>query len=117
MKLLILFSFIFSIQAFAGCEIYTRYGEATEICWISEYKGYFSKQCGEKCEGRAFLDKHMPRPEKFDRIGGKNPAAQICKTFGYKVSVLKSPRMSEQSFCEFPDGSLVDTNAVVRSLK
>ncbi len=117
MKLLILFSIIFSFETFAGCETYTRYGEAREICWISEYKGYFSKQCSDKCEARSFLDKKMPKPEKIDRKGGTNPAAQICKTFGYTVAVLKDPRMSEQSFCEFPDGSLVDTNAVVRSLK
>ncbi|MES2527787.1 MAG: DUF333 domain-containing protein [Bdellovibrionota bacterium] len=117
MKLLILITLIFSFEAFAGCETYTRYGEDREICWISEYKGYFSKKCSDKCEARVFLDKHMPRPESVERAGGKNPAAQICKTFGYKVSVLKNPRMSEQSFCEFPDGSLVDTNAVVRSLK
>jgi putative hemolysin len=117
MKLLFLFSIIFSTSVFARCEIYTRYGEATEICWIQEFKGYFSERCRGKCEARTFLEKKMSRPASIDRTGGKNPAAQYCKAFGYSVAILKNPRMSEQSFCEFPDGSLVDTNAVVRSLK
>lgn len=117
MKLLILFSLVLSPALFARCETYTRYGEATEICWINEHKGFFSERCQGKCEARTFLEKKQSRPSAIDRSGGKNPAAQYCKAFGYKVAVLKSPRQSEQSFCEFPDGSLVDTNAVARALR
>lgn len=117
MKFIILISLIFSSSAFARCETYTRYGEATEICWIKEFKGYFSEKCKGQCEARTFLEKKMPKPASIDRTGGKNPAAQYCKSFGYKTPILKSPRLAEQSFCEFPDGSLVDTNALARSLK
>ncbi len=116
MKIFLL-SFFFSSAVFALCETYTKYGEPLSICWNKEFKALLSEKCQEPCEATNFLKKKNSRPSKIDRSGGKNPATQFCKAFELNVFVLKDPRGGEQSFCGFPDGSLIDSNAFSRSLK
>ena len=108
---------LISLEASARCETFTRFGAPVEICWIQEYRGYFSKKCETNCEARTFLDKHEGKPENIDRSGGKNPASQYCLVLGFSVVVMNDANLSQQSFCEFPDKSLVDTNAFARSLR
>lgn len=116
MKIFLL-SLFFSSAAFAFCETYTKYGDPISICWNKELKAFLSEKCSKSCDARSFLGKKNHRPSKIDRTGGKNPATQYCKAFKLNIFVLKDPRGGEQSFCEFPDGSLVDSNALARSLK
>ncbi len=108
---------LLSLPAFADCETYTRFGVATEICWIPDYKGYFAKKCLSHCDARKFLDKHHKRPAKIDRMGGKNPDSQYCLASGFSVVVMRDAKLNQQSFCEFSDKSVVDTNAFARSLR
>lgn len=116
MKIFLLL-FLFSSTVFALCETYTKYGEPVSICWNKEFKAHLSEKCSGPCDARSFLEKKNPRPLKIDRNGGKNPATQYCKAFELNIFVLKDPRGAEQSYCGFPDGSLVDSNALTRSLK
>lgn len=74
-------------------------------------------KCDKDCLAVDFLKKQNPKPPFTKNIGGKNPAAEKCKFYNLKVVVMKDPRGAEQSFCEFSDGSLVDSNALARSLK
>ncbi len=118
MKYFLLISlFLLSLSAFADCEVFTRFGMPKDICWIKDYRGYFSQKCLTGCEARTFLDKHNVKPQNIDRRGGKNPASQYCLALGFSVVVMRDKNLGEQSFCEFPDKSVVDSNAFARSLK
>ncbi|MFL5785600.1 MAG: DUF333 domain-containing protein [Bacteriovoracaceae bacterium] len=102
--------------AFAACEDYTRFGVPQKICWKNELRAFVNEKCEKECQATKFLKEKHPVP-KLPLTGGKNPASAKCLYLGIKVVVLKDPRGGEQSFCEFSDGSLVDSNAVERSTR
>jgi hypothetical protein len=117
MKFLLALLFCFTSTAFAFCEPYTRFGTPINICFKKELNAYVNDKCEEDCLAVKFLKSHHPKSTHRNISGGKNPAAEACKYYGIKVIVLKDPRRGEQSFCEFSDGSLVDSNAIQRSLR
>ena len=115
MKYFLLF-LILSSTAFASCEEYTRFGVPVKICWKEEFRALVNNKCDKNCLATDFVKKHYPKP-KLQLTGGKNPASAKCLHYDLRVIVLKDPRGAEQSFCEFSDGSLIDSNAVARSMK
>lgn len=117
MKVLILSLTLFSTTAFAGCELYKKFGEPVSICWKKELRALMSEKCQEDCLALTFLKKGHPQTPSVKTVGGKNPATEKCKYYQLNVIVIKDPRGAEQSFCEFSDESLVDSNAFARSLK
>ncbi len=116
MKLIFFFLFILPSFAFAFCEDYTRSGEEVRICWKNEIKAYVNSKCDEGCSGEKFLKGRHSKP-KLKLSGGVNPSSAVCEFHQLKVTILKDPRGAGQSFCEFADGSLIDSNAVARSLR
>ncbi len=117
MKCLFLFLVMVSPPAFAGCENYDLYGKKVFICWDNALKAYLNSTCKVDCQAKTFIKNPQPQKLKLDRSGGKNPASQVCLKLNHKVVIMKDPRGAQQSFCEFPDGSLVDTTAIQRSVK
>lgn len=116
MRIFLLFSLLFPAFASAFCENYSRYGTPERICWKNELKAYVNGKCESECLARKFTAKKNARPV-LRLSGGKNPASALCGYAELKVVVLTDPRGAGQSFCEFSDGSLMDSNAVARSFK
>jgi putative hemolysin len=107
---------IFTNVAFASCEEYTRFGVPQKICWRNELRAFVNARCESDCLAIRFVKEKHPVP-KLRLTGGKNPASAKCEHLGIKVVVMKDSRGNEQSFCEFADGSLMDSNAVARSTR
>jgi putative hemolysin len=113
---IVLILLILTNVAFASCEDYTRFGVAQKICWKDELRAFVNAKCEKECLAIKFVKEKHQVP-KLPLTGGKNPASAKCLYLGIKVVVLKDPRGGEQSFCEFSDGSLIDSNAVERSTR
>lgn len=97
-------------SAFSACEPYQGIISEYSICWKDDIKAYVSESClNSKCDA---LHKPSFKKETLDRSGGRNPAAVRCKEFGHKIVILKDENNDELSFCQFPDGSLIDVFSV-----
>ncbi len=114
MKLTFLLLLLTSTALANNCETFTGYELKEKLCWDKSLRGWVSSRClTEKCEARSKLN----HPVTSKSFMGQNPAAQLCHDLKLRVVILKDTQNNEQSFCQFKDKSLIDTNALVRNLK
>jgi len=113
MKLSLLF--LFTSTAFANnCETFTGYQLKEKLCWDKSLRGWVSARCiKENCEAKS----KAKMPARPANSMGQNPAAMACHDLKLDVVILRDSQNDEQSFCQFKDKSLIDTNALVRNLK
>lgn len=114
MKLTFFLLLLTSTALANNCETFTGYELKEKLCWDKSLRGWVSSRClTEKCEASSKLN-HSLLSKSFM---GQNPSAQLCHELKLRVVILKDIQNNEQSFCQFKDKSLIDTNALVRNLK
>lgn len=114
MKLSLLFLFLTSTALANNCETFMGYQIKEKLCWDKALRGWVSARClKEDCEATAKTKTPVRSPNSM----GQNPAAVACHDLKLGVVVLRDSQNDEQSFCQFKDKSLIDTNALVRNLK
>lgn len=116
MKLLILLIFI-TFQAQAEnprCETYTGITSTQKICWEKSIKAQVSEAClkNSKCDALKFFKTKNKIKKITIGAGGANPSSLVCKSLKLPVTVLKDAKNNEQSFCVFPDKSVVNSDAI-----
>lgn len=118
LSVFILLYFAARVAFAAPCETFQGYEIREKLCWNDNIKGWLKESCtNKKCEAYAFFQssqqlKTNPRP-----YGGQNRAALLCHKLKLPVVILRDSSNNEQSFCQFNDLSLVDTNAIERHVK
>lgn len=116
---LIIFYFISRVALSAPCETFLGYEHKEKLCFDKTIKGWISEKCSatdSSCEARKFFQKKNPKQRLPSGQGGQNPAALHCHNLKLEVIVLRDSQNNEQSFCAFPDKTIVDANAVERHL-
>lgn len=97
------------------CSTYQGLNRTERICWNQSIKGWVSEICSNKsCRALKFFEEKKTISRSFATDGGKNPDAKVCHNLGHSVIILKDARQNEQSFCVFPDKSMVSTDAMGR---
>lgn len=81
----------------------------------AETKALISLKCAEsKSTCQALKAVKNPKKTRFhadELTGGKNPTSLLCsKSFKGEVLILKDAHGNENSFCKFPDLTLVNAN-------
>lgn len=114
MKLSLLFLFLTSTALANNCETFTGYQLKEKLCWDKSLRGWVSARCIKvDCEAKS-----KPKvPTRSPTSLGQNPAAMACHDLKLGVVILRDSQNYEQSFCQFKDKSLIDTNALARNLK
>ena len=112
---LIIFYFISRVAFSATCENVSGYKLNEKVCFDKTIKAWISEKCSS-CDAEKFFKskKEITLPISGD---GRNPAALLCHKLKLEVVVLKDSQNNEQSYCIFPDKSLVDANAVERHMR
>lgn len=77
---------------------------------------------GNYCAAKKNCMVGKPRPAEkigdFFRPGGANPGSAYCKNaLKGKVVMGFNPKIGQQSFCLFSDGSMIDNYTLLQSLK
>jgi hypothetical protein len=112
---LIIFYFISRVALSAPCENLSGYKMNEKVCFDKAIKGWISEKCSS-CDAEKFF-KSKKVSTRLPSVDGRNPAALLCHQFKLEVVVLKDSQNNEQSYCIFPDKSLVDANAIERHMK
>lgn len=116
MRIWCLLSFLFisfGVKAEAHCRTLNSLREEFTVCWNDTHKGWFSKNCDSgKCEAISFLA--LAKKTKLKKIqpDSKNPSVRFCHEKQIPIEILRDKEGNEQSYCLFPDKSLVDSNTV-----
>lgn len=107
--------YFFARLALAGdCETFHGYKSEATFCWNEEYSAFLSKDCKD-CKALEFLKKPEFPPARTPASGGQNPASLKCRDLKLPVVVFRDPQGYEKSFCQFSDGSYLDSGALDRS--
>jgi putative hemolysin len=110
----IIILYFLSRVAFASeCETYTGFKIKEKLCFDKSLSGWISEKCikDKNCQAKKFFEikKKVTLPEL---VGGQNPAAIYCHRLKLEILILKDSNDNEQSFCQFPDQTIVDANAI-----
>lgn len=106
--------FSFNLKAEEVCETFSGITTKEELCFNNKIKGWISKSCSPtKCDALIFFEKKPKKKIEIPTLhGGQNPASLYCHVLKLPVVIFRDSTNNEQSLCQFPDGSLVDVNAV-----
>jgi len=110
---LIILYFLSRVAFAAECETFTGFKIKEKLCFDKSISGWISEKCitDKNCLAKKFftIKKKVSLP---DLVGGQNPATMYCHQLKLEILILKDSSDNEQSFCQFPDRSIVDANAV-----
>lgn len=114
----IILGYFLSRAVFAEpCETLTGFQSSTKVCWNSEISGWVSESCAGKCDALQFFKTPKTSPRVPASSRGHNPAAMVCHALKYPVVILKDIQGNEQSYCTFPDKSIVTSYSIEKHVK
>lgn len=115
MKMVLFFSLIFSISAFAKEEVWKMGDHFFELSNDEKIGLLISKNCQKKnCEALKFIKKVSLKNISSDKLsGGKNPGAVLCHDSKIgEVIFLKDLNGNDNSFCLFKDKSMISSASI-----
>ena len=116
-SVVILGYFISRVVFAAPCETLTGFQSSQKVCWNDSVKGWVSDSCESRCDALTFFKSSQTAPRLPASDRGHNPAAMTCHALKYPVVILKDAKGNEQTFCTFPDKSIVSADAIKGHVK